>query len=353
MTNRLGNPAPLGLLAFGMTTLMLMYVEMGWVETDFEAVVYGTAVFFGGIGQFLVAIIEIIKGSSFSFAVFASYGFFWLAWAATFVERQKTTSLLGEFEYKDGMTAFFIQWGVLTNCFWIITWRKNKALILIFFLLTSTFYLLALANATGEVEIQKAAGYFGFMTACGAFYTGVAELINEEWGRDVMPGLAPIHLPERLVVNNESIAKRISYDKMSNTLMLYFKGLHINTPEAVDAVMEEVEKAILASGAPKNKVHVIADYKEVVISKDVVKQYWLGAQRLEKQYYLSVRRFAVSSFGTTQQSVRPLNFGVNMSTLDGLSASAIEEHHQYHMATTAKAAPETAPDVIDETSEEP
>lgn len=334
MTNRMGNPAPLGLLAFGMTTLMLMYVEMGWVETDFQAIVYGTAVFFGGLGQFLVAIFELIQGSSFSFAVFGSYAFFWLAWAAVFVERQRTTSIMGDFEYKDGMTAFFIQWGVLTSCFWVITWRKNIALITIFFLLSVTFFLLAIANATGEEAVKKTAGFFGFMTACGAFYTGIAELVNEEWGRSILPGLTPILLPSRMVVDNETIAKCISYDKPSNTLMLYFKGLHITTPEAVEAVINEVEKAILAARAPNNKVHVIVDYKDAVIAKAVVQQYWQAAQDLENRYYLSVSRFAVSSFGTSQMSARSLNIGTHVTHLDGLSHAKVDEHHQQHVAST-------------------
>lgn len=41
MTGKLGNPAPLGLFAFGMTTAMLMYVDMGWVEHEFEQTVCG------------------------------------------------------------------------------------------------------------------------------------------------------------------------------------------------------------------------------------------------------------------------------------------------------------------------
>ena len=92
----LGNPAPLGLLSFGMTTLMLMMVESGWAETDFEYVVVGYAIFFGGVGQVLVAIFELLQGSSFSFAVFFSYGAFWLGWAFLLVERSKDYSSFGD-----------------------------------------------------------------------------------------------------------------------------------------------------------------------------------------------------------------------------------------------------------------
>eukprot|EP00977_Amphora_coffeiformis_P029664 scaffold42155_cov183-Amphora_coffeaeformis.AAC.1 len=127
--SNIGNPAPLGLLAFGMTTLMLMYVEMEWCEKDFEVIVAGTAMALGGAGQVLVAIFEILKGSSFSFAVFGCYGFFWLGWALVYFERNKTDSLFGEASYQDGSTLWFTQW--------------------------VTFFLLAAANARESVELRK------------------------------------------------------------------------------------------------------------------------------------------------------------------------------------------------------
>jgi succinate-acetate transporter protein len=294
----LGNPAPLGLLAFGTTTLMLMYVEMGWVELETEGLLVGYAIFFGGVGQVIVAIFEMLKGSSFSFAVFGSYGFFWLGWGLNFLVKHHRDYLIGEFTYQSGQTAMFVQWGVLTFCFWTITLRKNIALIIIFFLLFITFFLLAIATARENGDVKKAAGYFGFFTACGAFYTGVAELVNEEWGREILPGLAPIHRPERLALDKETIRSLTSYDKSSNTLLLYFRGLQINSPAAVEAIREGVESSILEAKTPNNKVHVVADYKDVSIASDLLEQYWTMANSLERKYYLSVRRFAVTSFGT-------------------------------------------------------
>eukprot|EP00484_Ammonia_sp_Unknown_P000339 CAMPEP_0197023200 /NCGR_PEP_ID=MMETSP1384-20130603/3979_1 /TAXON_ID=29189 /ORGANISM="Ammonia sp." /LENGTH=372 /DNA_ID=CAMNT_0042451391 /DNA_START=14 /DNA_END=1132 /DNA_ORIENTATION=+ len=294
----LGNPAPLGLLCFGMTTLLLMYVEMGWVEVEFEVQIYGTAVFLGGVGQILVAIFEIIKGSSFSFAVFGCYGAFWLGWAFVFLERHNTNSSFGHAVYTEGSTAFLAQWGVLSTCFWVVARRKNICLNIIFALLSLTFYLLAIATSTGSEQVKKAAGYMGFFTAAGAFYTGVAELINEEYGRNVLPGLAARITPYREEITVDSISGRTAYDKRSNTLFLSFRGLHIRTPEAVAAIKESVKASIMAAQAPNNKVHVVVDYKDVIVAEPVLKVYWAMVAELEREYYLSAKRFAVSSFGT-------------------------------------------------------
>lgn len=304
----LGNPAPLGLLAFGMTTLMLMFVETGWAESDFQYVVAGYAIFFGGVGQILVAILEILKGSSFSFAVFFSYGAFWLGWAFLLVERSKDYSTFGDAIYPTGMTLFLIQWGVLSTCFFVFTLRRNACLIVVFALLSSTFFLLAAATATKSLAVKKTAGYIGVFTAVGALYTGVAELVNEEWGRNVLPGLRPLYAPELTTITKDGIMKLTSYDKKSNSMFLQFNGLHIYRQKDIAAIRDGVQAAILdaTKDTPgQHKVHVIVDYKNVSIANELEDQYWEMTRFMERHYYLSVRRFYVSSFGTKTGSDTP------------------------------------------------
>ncbi|EOD22607.1 hypothetical protein EMIHUDRAFT_116652 [Emiliania huxleyi CCMP1516] len=157
----LGNPAPLGLLAFGTTTNLLMYVEMGWCEVSFEEQIFGVAFFYGGLAQLIVGIMELFKGNSFAFAAFGTYGAYWMA-------------------------------KVVTTGFWICTLHKNPCLVIVFGLLAVTFYLLALASA--GVIAASTAGVFGFITGLSAWraYTAFAELINEEYGGHILPGLKPL-----------------------------------------------------------------------------------------------------------------------------------------------------------------
>jgi succinate-acetate transporter protein len=259
--------------------------------------------------SFFSAIFELFKGSSFSFAVFFSYGAFWLGWAIVFMESKKDNSAFADAEYTTGKVIWFIQWGLLSTCFFIITLRKNICLIVVFALLCATFFLLAAATATKELVIKRVAGYFGFATALGALYTGVAELINEEWGRHVLPGLSPLRTPERTTITIESVMKLCFYDKGTNTMFLQFSGLHIYRNEDVYAIREGVKKSILEAtdGLEQQKTHVIVDYKGVSIAKELEDRYWAMTRHMERHYYLSVRRFAVSSFGTrsdTQHHMR-------------------------------------------------
>ena len=158
---------------------------------------------------------------------------------------------------------------------------------------------MAAATATGNGAVKTTAGYFGFLTACSAWYTGVAELVNEEWGRHVLPGLKPRLSPERFEITASQITKkRTMYDGKTNTLFLQFRSLQIKTKDDVHAIKEGVEQAILESSAPEHKVHVVVDYEDVLIDEAVVGDYWDMVADLERTYYLSARRFHVTSFGT-------------------------------------------------------
>ena len=296
----MGNPAPLGLLCFGMTTLALMYVEMGWVEADFEVVVAGLAIALGGFGQILVGIFELIKGSSFSFAVFECYGAFWVAWANVFVKKRDLESTFGDTSHSDGSTFYFAQWGILTSCFCAIAWRKNMALIVTLALLATTFFLLAIATQTDLDEWRKCAGYVGALTAVSAFYMGVAELVNEEYGQHVLPGLRPLHNPHRLAIE-KTILSRINYNIKTNTLFVQFRGLHIKKSDDVESIRRAIENCILENSTTSDdprKVHFVADYEQCFIASEIAKDYWDMAANLERRYYLSATRFHVSSFGT-------------------------------------------------------
>jgi len=199
-----------------------------------------------------------------SFAVFGSYGAFWLGWAFVFTQNHLSTSGFGDGDYTDGKTAYFIQWGVLTSCFFAISLRKNICVMTVLGLLALTFFMLAAASGSGDDGVRKAAGYIGFLTAIAAWYTAIAELVNEEYGKHLLPGLQPIVSPERFKITKEGIVKRTSYDTKTNTMFLQFRGLQIKSEQDVLAIKLGVEEAIGMAKAPDNKVHVVADYEDVL-----------------------------------------------------------------------------------------
>jgi hypothetical protein len=299
-----------------------------------------------------------MKGSSFSFAVFGCYGFYWITFGVLYMQRSNLNSTFGEAEYSNGMTMYLAQWGGLSVCFWFVTWRKNIALICIFSLLSCTFFLLAIATGTGSKACKMAGGSFGFVTALGALYTGIAELINEEYGRMVLPGLTPLYSPQRVLLTKEAVRALINYDERSNTLWLQFRGLQIRSLDDIKAIREGIVSIIQEAldarvkhdQRPVSKVHVVADYDHTVIAEDISEDYWKMASALEREYYLSVTRFHISSFGTRNASSAVMYQAVAMDgeprTATARSGSAMNtpSHSFFHTSSSVNA--EDAPDLV-------
>lgn len=185
----IGNPAPLGLLGFGFTTIFLMFLDTSWLvgdERTWIAQVNTYAVFYGGVAQVLAGVFELLKNNSFAGTAFTSYGCFWLAFA---LNNFNFANHIFEKKYMIGQTLFLVAWGVLTSCFFLVTLRKCHALMFVFGSLAITFFLLA--GGVWNHICLTVAGYVGFICGCSAIYTAIAELWHEHLGLP-MPGLKAV-----------------------------------------------------------------------------------------------------------------------------------------------------------------
>ena len=176
------NPAPLGLFAFGMTTILLNLHNAGFFEMN--ALIYAMGIFYGGLAQVIAGIMESKKNNTFGFTAFISYGFFWLSLVVLLVLPKLGWVAAAS---ETGMIAYLIMWGIFTGLLFIATLKMSKALQFIFATLTLLFFLLALGDATGNTAIKHFTGYEGIICGGSAVYTGAANLLNEVYGRTVLP----------------------------------------------------------------------------------------------------------------------------------------------------------------------
>lgn len=176
------NPAPLGLMAFGMTTVLLNIHNAGFFGLD--AMILAMGVFFGGSAQVIAGIMEFKKNNTFGTTAFTSYGFFWLSLVGLNI-----LPLLGMGDAPNAlsMAAFLFMWGLFTLFMFIGTLRINKALQVVFGSLTILFFLLAIGNFTGSAVILIIAGYEGIFCGLSAMYAAMAQVLNEVYGKTVMP----------------------------------------------------------------------------------------------------------------------------------------------------------------------
>ncbi|MDA8158899.1 MAG: acetate uptake transporter [Deltaproteobacteria bacterium] len=176
------NPAPLGLLGFGMTTVLLNLANAGVYSLG--SIILAMGVFYGGIGQVIAGIEEWKKKNTFGATAFTSYGLFWLTFVA-FI-------LFGKWGWipaqdAKGVAAYLIMWGLFTFVMFIGTLRLNKALQVVFFTLFILFFLLAAQFITGDSSIGVIAGWEGIICGLSAMYAGLAQILNEVYGRTVLP----------------------------------------------------------------------------------------------------------------------------------------------------------------------
>ena len=78
-------------------------------------------------------------------------------------------------------------WGLFTFFMFIATLKANRALQVVFLTLTVLFFLLAVRDWTGSAMLGKIAGWEGMFCGFSAIYLAMAEVINEKFGRTVLP----------------------------------------------------------------------------------------------------------------------------------------------------------------------
>ena len=180
------NPAPLGLLGFGLTTVLLNIHNAGYYELN--SMILAMGIFYGGLAQIIAGIMEWKKNNTFGTTAFTSYGLFWL----TLVGLLFLPKLgLADATSKPAFAAYFFMWGLFTFVMFLGTLRINKALQFVFLSLTILFFLLAARDYLGSAAIGTLAGYEGIICGFSAIYAALAQVLNDVYKKVVAP-LGPV-----------------------------------------------------------------------------------------------------------------------------------------------------------------
>ncbi len=185
------NPAPLGLLGFGMTTVLLNLHNAGIFGLGSMILAMGLC--YGGLAQVFAGWMEWKKGNTFGTTAFCSYGLFWLSFVALVVLPKLGIGISPA--EPAAVIAYLICWGVFTAVMYVGTLKINRALQVVFFTLAVLFFLLAIGDwvreINGSVTITRIAGYEGIFCGASAIYAALAQVLNEVYGKTVLP-LGPV-----------------------------------------------------------------------------------------------------------------------------------------------------------------
>jgi succinate-acetate transporter protein len=191
LVTKLANPAPLGLLGFGLTTVLLNLHNAGLFPLDTMILAMGIA--YGGLAQVIVGIMEFKKGNTFGTVAFSSYGLFWWSLVLLLI-LPKITFIPGlSAPTETAMAAYFFLWGLFTFAMFFGTLKANRAVQFVFLSLAILFFMLTIRDLTGNPTLfgtftwNNLTGIEGIIVGFSAIYLGIAEVLNEAHQKTILP----------------------------------------------------------------------------------------------------------------------------------------------------------------------
>jgi succinate-acetate transporter protein len=198
MSEKTANPAPLGLLGFGVTTVLLNFVHNAQLTSSPDAMILAMGLAYGGLAQIIAGVMEYRRGNTFGMVAFTSYGLFW--WSFVFLDLLPLQYFFYGIPSAShlALMAYFSMWGLFTLAMIFGTLKKNRALQFVFISLTILFFLLATREglvsgqiiAAGDANwnlFTQITGIEGIICGLSAVYLAIAEILNETYGKTVLP----------------------------------------------------------------------------------------------------------------------------------------------------------------------
>ena len=183
LKTKVANPGPLGLLGFGMTTVLLNLHNAGLMPLSAVIVAMGIAL--GGLAQIIAGIRELCQGTTFAGTAFTAYGLFW--WSLVLIWTNPFEKAGIEAGSHVAVGWYLLLWGIFTLFMFIGTLKHNKITQVVFGSLTILFMLLALGDFTGNHAITTVAGFEGIFCGLSAIYSAVGQILKEEYGKEILP----------------------------------------------------------------------------------------------------------------------------------------------------------------------
>ncbi|CCH60930.1 hypothetical protein TBLA_0D04340 [Henningerozyma blattae CBS 6284] len=179
--HRFGNPAPLGLCAFALTTFVLCAYNAKAQGIHIPNVVVGPAMFYGGIVQVIAGIWEIAVENTFGGTALCSYGGFWMSFASLYIPWFGIQAAYEghEKELGNAIGFYLLGWCIFTYGLALCTMKSTVMFFTLFFLLGHTFLLLSIGSFTGKEKVTQAGGILGIIVAFVAWYNAFAGLTDK------------------------------------------------------------------------------------------------------------------------------------------------------------------------------
>lgn len=185
----LADPGAWAVTAFATTSFMLGIYNANLLSAGGALIVVPVALFFGGLIQILVGVLEVVRGNVFGAVVFGTYGPFWVIYGVIvqFYAKDVPAADLGS-----ALSLFLAMFAVLTFYFFIASLRTDAVLVAVFALIFAGLVLLSIGEGTGNTTATHAGGWVTLAFAVLAWYHAAGDVIAHTFGRTVLP-VIPLH----------------------------------------------------------------------------------------------------------------------------------------------------------------
>ncbi|GJJ75210.1 uncharacterized protein EMPS_07568 [Entomortierella parvispora] len=179
-----GNPGPLGLFAFAVTTIIanLYHIGAGVPPDGGDALLLGFALWYGGIVQILAGMWSMKVGNTFEATAFSSFGAYWAAYGFMFLPGsgiQESYANAPPEAFQNALGIFILVWAFMALILTVGTTRSTIATVLMFVFLDIHLLFLAgqeFGHHPPGAYPQRIGCAFGILTALLAFWNGAASL---------------------------------------------------------------------------------------------------------------------------------------------------------------------------------
>jgi len=193
----IADPAPLGLAAFALTTVLLSAKNAGWMTHATGSAWLGFAFAYGGLAQFAAGMWEFRRGNTFGATAFGTYGGFWIGlalWvelvanpAVAAIAKAPSTAAATVAQLNHDLGWITLVFAIVSLYLLILTSQVNTVIFLVFLGLFVTLVILAVGNFDSSTGIVKVGGYLGLITALLAFYGSAAGVAAGMGGKIQFP----------------------------------------------------------------------------------------------------------------------------------------------------------------------
>lgn len=182
--SRLADPGAWAVTAFATTSFMLGIYNTNLINAKGVAIVIPVALFFGGLIQIIVGVLEVCRGNVFGAVVFGTYGPFWVIYGM--IGTLYGTSIPAA-ALNSALSLFLAMFAVLTFYFLIASFRTDIVLVGVFALILAGLILLSIGYGESSVDVIRAGGWVTLAFAVLAWYHAAGDVIGYTFGRTVLP----------------------------------------------------------------------------------------------------------------------------------------------------------------------